>query len=103
MMDLSWDKELLMPFTFGSYSVSDQDALTAALDFDEACLASYDFGGTSASDGVDVADIGAHNREPDGRDDGPRGGRAHPSGISCPLARRPDRRPTRGRRPWHPP
>jgi hypothetical protein len=47
-----------MPFTFGSYIVSDADALAAALDFDEACLANYDFGGTSAPDGVDAADIG---------------------------------------------
>ena len=47
-----------MPFVFGSYEVSDADALTAALAFDEACLANYDFGGTSATDGVDLADIG---------------------------------------------
>jgi hypothetical protein len=47
-----------MPFIFGSYKVSDADALTAALDFDGACLANYDFGGTSAPDTVDTADIG---------------------------------------------
>jgi hypothetical protein len=47
-----------MPFIFGSYKVSDADALTAALHFDQACLANYDFGGTSAPDTVDTADIG---------------------------------------------
>jgi hypothetical protein len=47
-----------MPFTYGSYSLSDADALTAALAFDEACLANYDFGGMSTPDGVDVSDIG---------------------------------------------
>ena len=48
----------LMPFTFGSYFVNDDAALVAALDFDEACLANYDFGGTSAPDTVDISDIG---------------------------------------------
>ena len=47
-----------MPFPFGSYIVSDPHALTAALAFDEACLANYDFGGTSVPDNVDVYDIG---------------------------------------------
>jgi len=47
-----------MPFTFGSYTVGDATALTAALAFDPACLANYDFGGTSCADCVDVADIG---------------------------------------------
>lgn len=47
-----------MPFIFGSYEVSDAEALTAAMGFDEACLANYDFGGTSAPDTVDIADIG---------------------------------------------
>jgi hypothetical protein len=47
-----------MPFVFGSYEVSDADALAAALSFDETCLANYDFAGLSAYDGVDVSDIG---------------------------------------------
>jgi hypothetical protein len=47
-----------MPLMFGSYEVSDADALVAALDFDETCLANYDFAGLSAYDGVDVTDIG---------------------------------------------
>jgi hypothetical protein len=47
-----------MPLPAGSYFVSDADGLTAALAVDEACLANYDFGGTSAPDTVDVDDIG---------------------------------------------
>lgn len=47
-----------MPFIFGSYEVSDSNAMNAALAFDGACLASYDFGGSSAADTVDAADIG---------------------------------------------
>jgi hypothetical protein len=41
-----------MPFTFGSFVVSDPGALVAALDFDRACLDNYDFRGRSASEGV---------------------------------------------------
>ena len=39
-------------------SLSDSDALKEALAFDPACLANYDFAGTSAPDGMDVSDIG---------------------------------------------
>lgn len=47
-----------MSLPFGSYVVSDQSALTAALAFDDACLPNYDFAGTSGPDQVDVSDIG---------------------------------------------
>ena len=47
-----------MPFTFGSYWVSDKDALVAVLNFDEACLDIYDLGGASTSNRVDAIDIG---------------------------------------------
>jgi Family of unknown function (DUF6308) len=47
-----------MTFPFGSYIVSDGEALAAALVFDDACLANYDFGGMSAPDSVDISDIG---------------------------------------------
>ena len=47
-----------MPLPFGSFIMSDRDALAAALAFDEACLANYDFGGASALDDVDAGDIG---------------------------------------------
>ena len=47
-----------MSLPFGSYVVSDTSALTAALAFDDACLANYDFAGTSGPDPVDVSDIG---------------------------------------------
>ena len=47
-----------MPFPFGSYLVSDDDSFCAALAFDPACLANYDFAGTSPPDTVDACDIG---------------------------------------------
>ncbi len=47
-----------MPFTFGSYWVSDKDALVAVLNSDEACLDIYDLGGASTSNRVDAIDIG---------------------------------------------
>lgn len=47
-----------MPFTFGTFEVSDANALAAALGFDDACLDNYDYGGRSASDTVDSGDIG---------------------------------------------
>jgi hypothetical protein len=47
-----------VPFTYGSYVVSDVDAMNAALNFDANCLDIYDFGGRSAPDGVDANDIG---------------------------------------------
>jgi hypothetical protein len=47
-----------VPFTYGSYLISNLDAMEAAMNVDTACLDIYDFGGRSAPDGVDANDIG---------------------------------------------
>jgi len=47
-----------LPFTFGSYVVSEENARRAVLNFDEACLDIYDLGGTSAPNRVEPVDIG---------------------------------------------